>query len=324
MPQAIVVLTDTVFVNLDLTRQALSRVNAELRIAEQPSSEAIVKVVQDADAVLVTYAKLTNEIIREMTRCQIIARCGIGIDNIDVAAASRAGIVVTNVPDYCVDEVSDHAMALLLALARKIPLANARAHTGRWELAATSIHRLRGNVVGLVGFGKIAKALVPKAKSFGLKVISYDPFVAPTTMLALGVEKVDISELLSASDYISIHSPLVAATDRLFRAENFCRMKPTAYLINTSRGGIVDEADLARALDAGQLAGAALDVLSHEPPADSPLIGREDVILSPHMSFYSLESLIELQAKSAEEVVRVLKGEMPRYAVNPEVLQLRS
>jgi D-3-phosphoglycerate dehydrogenase len=279
-------------------------------------------VARNADAVLVTYAKITAEMISQMTRCRIIARFGIGVDNVDIPAATKAGIVVTRVPDYCIDEVSDHTMALLLALARKIPFANSRAHAGHWEMpAVVPIYRLRGSVLGLVGFGRIPRLVAPKAKAFGLKVISYDPLVSRETMNRAGVERVEFSDLVSVSDHISIHAPLLPETDHLFNASIFCKMKPTAYLINTARGPIVDEQALAQALDRGHLAGAALDVLSHEPPSASPLFGRENVILTPHMSFYSAESLIDLQRKAAEEVVRVLSGDAPLNPLNPEALQ---
>jgi D-3-phosphoglycerate dehydrogenase len=279
-------------------------------------------VARNADALLVTYAKVTAEMIEQMTRCRIIARFGIGVDNVDIPAATNAGIVVTRVPDYCIDEVSDHTMALLLALVRKIPFANSRTHAGRWEMSAVvPIHRLRGSVLGLVGFGRIPQLVVPKAKAFGLRVISYDPFIPEETMNQAGVEKVDFSELVRLSDHISIHTPLGPETRHLFNADVFRKMKPTAHLINTARGSIVDEEALAEALYRGLLAGAALDVLSQEPPSRSPLFGRENVILTPHMSFYSAESLIDLQTRAAEEVVRVLTGQAPRDPVNPEALK---
>src|SRR6202163_350504 len=322
MPQLLVAVADSVFPNLDPAREVLSKIGAELRLSESPKPDAIVETARHADAVLVTYAKITAEMIRQMTRCRIIARFGIGVDNVDIPAATKAGIVVTRVPDYCIDEVSDHTMALLLALARKIPFANSRAHEGRWEMpAVVPIHRLRGSVLGLVGFGKIPQLVAPKAKAFGLQVISYDPFVSEETMNLAGVEKVDFSKLVKVSDHISIHTPLVPETNHLFNAAVFRRLKPTAHLINTARGPIVDEEALVQALDQGHLAGAALDVLSQEPPSSSPLFGRDHVILTPHMSFYSAESLIELQSKAAEEVVSVLSGGLPRNPVNPEALK---
>jgi D-3-phosphoglycerate dehydrogenase len=322
MRHPVIAVSDSVFPNLNPAREVLSRIGAELLLAEGPTPQAIMQVARDADAVLVTYAKVTAEMIGQMKRCRVIARFGIGVDNVDIAAATNASIVVTRVPDYCIDEVSDHTMALLLALARKIPFANSRAHAGRWEMpAVVPIHRLRGSVLGLVGFGRIPQLVTPKAKAFGLRVLSYDPFVSEEIMNRAGVEQVDFSELVKVSDHISIHTPLVPETNHLFNADVFRRMKPTAHLINTARGSIVDEEALAQALDQGHLAGAALDVLCQEPPSTSPLFGRDNVILTPHMSFYSAESLIDLQSKAAEEVVRVLTGEVPRNPVNPEALK---
>jgi D-3-phosphoglycerate dehydrogenase len=321
MPSLLVAVADSVFPNLDLARAVVSRAGAELRLASQPTPEGIIAAAREADALLVTYAKITADMIREMKRCKIISRFGIGVDNVDIEAATRAGIVVTKVPDYCIDEVSDHAMALLLSLVRKIPFSSARAHAGRWEMpAVTPIHRLRGTVLGLVGFGRIPQLVAPKAKAFGMRVMAYDPYVPLNVMEQAGVGRLEFAELLKISDYISIHSPLLPETHHLFSTEVFGQMKPGALIVNTSRGPVVDEVALARALDAGQLAGAALDVLEQEPPVNSPLFGRENVILTPHTSFYSVESLQELQTKAAEEVVRVLSGQPPRNPVNPEAL----
>jgi D-3-phosphoglycerate dehydrogenase len=322
MPRLLVGVSDSVFPNLDPAREVLARIDGELRLAQDSTPEAILRVAADADALLVTYAKITAEMIRQMNRCRIISRFGIGVDNVDIAAATSAGIVVTKVPDYCIDEVSDHALAMLLALVRKIPYANSLVHAGRWEMpAVVPIHRLRGSVLGLVGFGRIPQLIAPKAQAFGLKVIAFDPYIPMDVMRRARVEKVEFDELLKRSDYVSIHSPLLPETRHLFNADVFRKMKPTAYLVNTARGPIVDEAALAHALDAQQIAGAALDVLSQEPPLGSPLFGRTNVILTPHTSFYSVESLVELQVKAAEEVVRVLSKQAPRNPVNPEALQ---
>jgi D-3-phosphoglycerate dehydrogenase len=321
MPPLLVAVADSVFPNLDLARAVVSRAGAELRMASQPTPEGIVAAAKDADALLVTYAKINADMIREMKKCKIISRFGIGVDNVDIEAATRQGIVVTKVPDYCIDEVSDHAMALLLSLVRKIPFSSARAHAGRWEMpAVTPIHRLRGTVLGLVGFGRIPQLVAPKAKAFGIRVMASDPYVPLNVMEQAGVGRLEFAELLKISDYISIHSPLLPETHHLFSDEVFRQMKPGSLIVNTSRGPVVDEAALARALDAKQLAGAALDVLEQEPPVSSPLFGRDNVILTPHTSFYSVESLEELQTKAAEEVVRVLSGQPPRNPVNPEAL----
>jgi D-3-phosphoglycerate dehydrogenase / 2-oxoglutarate reductase len=318
-----VAVSDSVFPNLDPARELLSAIGAELQLAAEPKPDAILKIACDADALLVTYAKITAEMIQQMKRCRIISRFGIGVDNVDLAAATSAGIVVTKVPDYCIDEVSDHTLALLLTAARKIALANAQVQRGRWEMpAVVPIHRLRGSVLGLVGFGRIPQLVAPKAQSFGLRVLACDPYMPADVFERAGVARVDFSQLLRDSDYVSIHTPLLPETRGLFNAEAFTQMKPSAYLINTARGPIVDDHALARALDAGQLAGAALDVLPEEPPINSPLIGKENVIITPHTSFYSEESLLELQRKAAEEVVAALTGKPPRNPVNPEALEV--
>jgi D-3-phosphoglycerate dehydrogenase len=318
----LVAVADSVFPNLDIARHVLSTIGADLQLAPQPTPDQILKIASGADALLVTYAKITAEMIGQMHKCRIISRFGIGVDNVDLAAATAKKIVVTKVPDYCIDEVSDHTLALLLAAGRKITVANTQVHAGRWEMpAVVPIHRLRGSVLGLVGFGRIPQLVAPKAKAFGLTVVAFDPFVPDEVFAREGVESVDFAQLLKRSDYVSIHTPLMPETRGLFNADAFRQMKPTAYLINTARGPIVDEMALADALDARRLAGAALDVMPQEPPVGSPLLGRENVIITPHTSFYSEESLLELQRKAAEEVVAVLSGRAPRNPVNPEVLR---
>ena len=323
MATKLVAVTDSVFPNLDPASAVLASIGAELRLAKEPKPDAILDVARDADAVLTTYAKLTADMIPQMPRCRIIGRFGIGVDNVDIPTATNQGIVVTRVPDYCLDEVSDHTMALLLSLVRKIPSSSARTHGGRWEMkAVVPIHRLRGTTLGLVAFGQIPQLVAPKAQAFGIRVVTYDPYISKQVADQAGVEKVDFDELVRISDYISIHTPLVPATRHLFNADVFRRMKPTAYLINTARGPIIDEAALASALDQKELAGAALDVMEQEPPqANSPLFGRDNVIVTPHTSFYSEESLVDLQTKAAEEVVRVLSGQAPKNPVNPEALK---
>src|ERR1700726_1788861 len=195
MPPFLVAVSDSVFPNLDPAREVLSKVGAELRPAAEPTSKSILEVAADADAALVTYAKITADMIGKMTRCRIISRFGIGVDNVDIAAATAAGIVVTKVPDYCIDEVSDHAMALLLSVVRKIPFANARAHAGRWEMpAVVPIHRLRGTVLGLVGFGRIPQLVAPKAKAFGMRVMAYDPYVPLNVMEQAGGGRLEFAE----------------------------------------------------------------------------------------------------------------------------------
>jgi D-3-phosphoglycerate dehydrogenase len=317
MTKPLIAVTDSVFPSLEPAMAALARIAPEVRMAKSASAEDILDVARGADGILVTYAKLPGDLLRQLERCRVIGRFGLGVDNIDIAAAAECGITVTYVPDYCMHEVSDHAMALLLALARKVPYSNTLVQAGRWEMpAVVPIHRLHGRVLGLVGFGNIPRALVPKAKAFGLRVITHDPYVPKETLAAAGVEGVSFDRLLETSDYVSIHAPLSPATRNLFGAETFRKIKKGALLVNTARGPLVDEPALLQALDSGHLGGAALDVVAAEPLAkDSPLIGRNNVILTPHTAFYSVEALNELQTKCATDVARVLSGEKPVYPV---------
>ena len=321
MPSFRVAVADSVFPNLNPATEVLASIDATVELAPAATPEAIMALAKDADAVLVTYAKFTAEMIAQLTKCRIISRFGIGVDNVDLDAATKAGIVVTKVPDYCLDEVSDHTMALLLAVVRKIPSSSARTHGGTWQMkAVVPIHRLRGSTIGLVGLGRIPQLVAPKAQAFGMSVVAYDPYAPADVFARLGLKSVTFAELLKVSDYVSIHSPLTPETKNLFSTDAFQQMKKGAYLVNTARGPIVDEAALAAALDAGEIAGAALDVMSTEPPPPSPLFGRDNVIITPHTSFYSEESLVELQTKAAQEVKAVLTGQAPRNPVNPDVL----
>jgi D-3-phosphoglycerate dehydrogenase len=318
----IVAITDYVFPSLTPEHAVLEPLGVELRPKQCRSEEEIIALAQDADAVLNCYAKMTAPVIEKLNRCKIIARYGIGVDNVDLAAANKARILVTNVPDYCVDEVSDHALALMLALARKIVSADTAVKGGAWNVTAhAEIRRLRGLTLGLIGFGKIAKALASKAQPLGMKLLVYDPYLDPANISHHGAEAATLERLLAEADAISIHVPLSPETRNLIGQRELAHMKPSAFLINTSRGGIVDEQALAIALQEGRLGGAALDVLSSEPPPpDHSLRQAPNMILTPHLAFYSRESVIELQTKAAEEVARALKGEPPRSPVNPEVL----
>ena len=318
----IVAVTDSVFPSLEPEHRVLDPMGVELRPGQCRSEEELIALAQEADAVLNCYAKMTARVIGELKRCRVIARYGIGVDNVDLAAATRAGIVVTNVPDYCVDEVSDHGLALFLALARRVVAADQAVKSGAWDVVAhKGIRRLRGQTFGLLGFGKIARALAVKAQAFGMQVLASDPFVAAETMARLRVRATDMDTLLAESDAVSVHVPLSPETRGIMGERALARMKPTAFLINTSRGGLVDESALAAALTAGRLAGAALDVMEKEPPPpDHPLRKAPNVILTPHLAFYSCEAVVELQTKVAEEAARALRGEPPRSPVNREVL----
>jgi D-3-phosphoglycerate dehydrogenase / 2-oxoglutarate reductase len=313
----IIAVTDSPFPSLDPAMKALARVDPEMRMSKSTGADDILSVARDADAILVTYAKLPAELLQQLTRCKAIGRFGLGVDNIDVPAATARGITVTYVPDYCMQEVSDHAMALLLSLARKVPYSNKLVQAGRWEmLAVAPLRRLEGQVLGLIGFGNIPRALTPKAQAFGLTVIAHDPYAPKEVFAATGVESVSFDDLLARSDFISVHAPLLPATRGLVNAAAFAKMKKGALIVNTARGPLIDEPALIAALDSGHLGGAALDVVTTEPlPKDSPLLGRDNVILTPHTAFYSVEALEELQTKCASDVARVLSGEKPVYPV---------
>jgi D-3-phosphoglycerate dehydrogenase / 2-oxoglutarate reductase len=318
MAGPVIAVTDTVFPSLDPAKTALARLNPTYRMSKSVNADDIIAVAKDADAVLVTYAKLTRDVLMQLTRCRAIGRFGLGVDNIDLPTAKEKGIAVNYVPDYCIREVSDHAMALLLALIRKIPLSNKLVQSGRWEMpAVVPIRRIEGTVLGLIGFGHIPRLVAPKAQAFGMRVISYDPFAKPDVFKAAGVEGVDLDTLLKTSDYVSVHAPLLPATRGMLNATAFSKMKKGAYVVNTARGPLIDEPDLIAALDSGQVGGAGLDVVAAEPLAkDSPLLGRDNVIISPHTAFYSIEALNELQTKCATDVARVLSGEKAVYPIS--------
>jgi D-3-phosphoglycerate dehydrogenase len=258
----VIAVTDSVFPSLDPAKAALARLNPTYRMAKSVNADDIVAVARDADAVLVTYAKLTREVLTQFTRCKAIGRFGLGVDNIDLITAKEKGMAVNYVPDYCIREVSDHAMALLLALIRKIPLSNKLVQSGRWEMpAVVPIRRIEGTVLGLVGFGHIPRLLAPKAQAFGIRVLACDPYAKPEVFKTAGVESVDFDTLLQSSDYVSVHAPLLPATRGMMNAAAFAKMKKGAYIVNTARGPLIDEPALVAALDSGQIGGAGLDVV---------------------------------------------------------------
>ncbi|MGH6727628.1 MAG: C-terminal binding protein [Pseudolabrys sp.] len=318
MAGPVIAVADSVFPSLDLAKAALARLNPTFRMSKSANADDILAVAKDADAILVTYAKITRDIIGQLTKCKAIGRFGLGVDNIDLVAAKEKSILVNYVPDYCIREVSDHTMALLLALIRKVAFANKLVQAGRWEMpAVVPIRRIEGTVLGLVGFGHIPRLLAPKAQAFGMKVVACDPFVKADQFKAANVEGVDFDTLLARSDYVSMHAPLLPATRGMLNAAAFAKMKKGVYVVNTGRGPLIDEPALIAALDAGKVGAAGLDVVTTEPLAkDSPLLGRDNVIITPHTGFYSIEALEELQSKCAADVARVLSGEKAVYPIS--------
>jgi len=265
---------------------------------------------------------LGEEDIEGLTSCKIISVTGIGYDEFDLDAATKQGITATNAPGFCVEEVSDHALALILALNRHLPECQDITRKGLWEFEDVwSIRRLKGQILGLVGVGKIGKAVARKAGAFGLKVKAYDPYLSKSEMNLLNIESMGFEDLASNVDFISLHVPLSEETRHLINEEVFDSMKNTAFLINTSRGDVVDESALINALRTRKIAGAGLDVLSQEPPeARNPLLSMSNVIVSPHSAFISHEALIELGAMCTKAIIDTLEGKVPDNILNPEVL----
>ncbi|HET7363139.1 MAG TPA: C-terminal binding protein [Burkholderiales bacterium] len=313
-----VVLTDYVWESLDVERKILGNL-AELVPLQTKKPEEFIAAAADCDALLNTYAgPISAEVMARMPKCRIIARYGIGVDTIDLEAATRAGIIVTNNPTYCIEEVAEHTMALVLACARKTAFYDRLVRGGRWQVPpGKPMHRMVGATLGLVGFGNIARQVAVRAAAFGMRVLFFDPFVVSGTA---GANKVELAELLGESDYVSLHPPLTPQTRKMMNDETFTKMKPSAFLINCSRGPIVDTEALVRALDAKRIAGCALDTVDPEPlPDPHPLRGRENVIVTPHAAWYSEQAMRGLQAGAPGEVRRVLSGEWPVNVVNRDV-----
>jgi D-3-phosphoglycerate dehydrogenase len=320
-----VVVTDTVFPSLDPERESLQPLDAELVVCQSPTEEAIMALSHDADVVFVTYAPITARVIESLGKARAIIRCGIGVDNVDIDAATRQGIMVANTTNYCIEEVANHALALLLACSRGLFPGNGTVRKGRWDLQNVAyLTRLSTQILGLVGLGHIGVAVAERARGFGLRVCTFDPYITPQRAQELGVESVDLNTLLTRSDYVSVHAPLNEETRGMVGEAAFAMMKRTAFLINVSRGGIVDQTVLCQALEQGLIAGAALDVLEQEPPSpDDPLLAFDNVILTPHAAWYSHEAQGDLRHMAWGQVISVLKGELPFSLLNREVLRQR-
>jgi D-3-phosphoglycerate dehydrogenase / 2-oxoglutarate reductase len=318
--RAKVVLTDYVWDSLQVEKDTLSGV-AELVPLQTKKPDEFIEQAADCDALLNTYAgPITAEVMGRMPKCKIIARYGIGVDTIDLDAATAAGIIVTNNPTYCIEEVAEHTMALLLACARKVVFYDRLVRSGHWEVPpGKPLFRLAGATLGLVGFGNIARQVAVRAASFGMNVLYSDPFVKEGQFDVPG-RPAELDSLLRESDFISIHPPLMPQTRRMINDEALGKMKPTAWLINCARGPIVDTDALVRALDAGKLAGAALDTTDPEPlPNPHPLRERDNVLINPHVAGYSETAMKGLQAGAPSDVRRVLTGEWPVNVVNRAV-----
>jgi D-3-phosphoglycerate dehydrogenase len=319
-----VVVTDTL--KPVIPEEAILRSNdVSLVYGDSKTEDELIRLTQEADAIINYLAPVTAKVISSLKRCQLIVRRGIGYDSVDVGAATAKGIPVANVPEYCTDEVADHAMALILCTARRIVQAMDHVRSGVWDYTQLlPIPALRDCTLGLVGFGKIARAVAKRAQCFGLKVQASDPFVSVEVASDHDVRLVSLDELLRSSDFISIHVPLNDDTLGMISKREFSLTKSSAALINTARGPVVDEAALIAALEDRKIAFAALDVAAQEPlNADNPLRQLSNVIMTPHVSWYSDRSAQLLGEKVTQEIMRVFRGYLPTSLVNPEVIKLR-
>lgn len=324
MTEKVVLVTDYTWPTTAVEQAVLQSANARLLLAQRGDEDELLRLVPQADAILTCFKKVSAAVVRAGEKLQVIGRYGIGVDNIAVDEATRLGIPVTNVPAYCLDEVAEHALALILASARNIGHYNVAIRAGDWSLnAQRPLFRVNGQVLGIVGFGKIGQALAAKAVSLGLKVIAHTAHPDAALAHHLNVELVSLNALFARADFVSLHVPMNTTTRHLINEERLRHMKPTAFLINTARGGLVDHQALLTALQEGWIAGAALDVFESEPlDAAHPLFVQPNLIATPHVAFYSEESLAELQTKAAANVAAILMGKLPVSLVNPHVLDL--
>jgi len=313
-----VVITDCDHGSIEEEKEEFGQIGAELILAQIKEDGDLTRVCKEADGIINQYSLLTRRVLENLPKCKVISRYGVGVDSVDLRAATDLGIIVANVPDYCIDEVANQTISMILTLIRKTAFFDRKVKSGLWDFRlGIPIHRTRGKTLGLIGCGKIGLEVGKRMSSFGVKVITFDPYL---DKVSEGIELKDFDTVLKESDFISIHCPLNDSTRHLIGEQAFKKMEKKPLLINTSRGPIIDEKALIEALEKGLVSGAGLDVLEKEPPdPQSPLLKMENVILSPHVSFYSEESISELKRRTAKNVSDVLIGRWPRSVVNQEV-----
>lgn len=307
---------------LAIEREVIAGAGGEVRWGFATDEDHLIELVRDADSVLVIQAQMTRRVIEAMARCRHIVRYGVGLDTLDIPAATERGIVVSHFPDFCQDEVANHAMMLVLACARRLGWLDKTLRRGAWRAGLLGpMGSVGGQTLGLVGFGAIARAGAVRAKAFGLRVAAWDPYADDAAFAQAGVARAaTLEDLLGESDYVSIHAPLTPETRHLMNARAFAAMKPTAYIVNTSRGPVIDEEALVEALQSGAIAGAGLDVFEHEPLGDSPLLEMDNVLLTPHTAFYSDASSEDLRRRVGRAVVDVMQGRWPEHVANRGVI----
>lgn len=325
-----VVITDYDYGDVEIERSILAEVGAEVVALQAKSESELFEAVADCDAVMNQYARVGASTIARMGRCKVIARYGVGVDIVDVDAATARGIPVTNVRDYCTEEVADHAIALWLSLVRNLDVYNRATHRGEWSWqSGRPVHRTRGRTMGIVSFGKIGRAIASRAAAFGVELVVFDPYLEAADVAAAGARKVEKDELLRVSDYICMQAPMTPETRHFLSAREFAQMKRGVVIVNTGRGPTIDNRALYDAITSGTVAGAGLDDPEEEPakraswnPADNPLFSLPNVLVTPHSAYYSEESIRAAREIAASEVARVLSGRPPLNPVNPPALAL--
>jgi len=314
-----VVVTDDRHGDFSVEKEVLAEIGAEVIVCNCDTKEEVIEECKDADGILLNLSPMPVEVIEKLEKCKIIARYGVGYDNVDVSACTKKGIYVANVPDYCAEEVSDQALALLMACVRKVVHSDTQIRQGRWNIAKEmKIHRIEGNTFAILGFGMIAKAFLRKLKGFNPgRIFVFDPFVDADTIASYGAVKVDWETALGEADYISVHIPLNAQTKGMIDDKAFALMKSSVILLNTSRGAVIDEKSLISALESKSISCAGLDVFEIEPiQSDNRLLKLDNCVLTDHVGWYSVESIIELKRKAAENIKETLLGGKPKYPVN--------
>jgi D-3-phosphoglycerate dehydrogenase len=313
-----VVITDCDHGSIEEEKEEFGRMGAELILAQVQEEKDLTRACREADGLLNQYALLTRRVLENLPKCKVVSRYGVGVDSVDLRAATDLGMIVANVPDYCIDEVANQTLSMILALIRKMAFFDQKVKSGHWDFRlGIPIYRTKGKTLGLIGCGKIGLEVAKRISSFDVKVIAFDPYIEKAPG---GIELKDFDTVLKESDFIAIHCPLNDSTHHLIGEREFGKMEKKPLLINTSRGPIIDEKALIQALEQGLIAGAGLDVLEKEPPdSKNPLLKMENVILSPHIGFYSEESISELKRRTARNVSDVLLGKWPSSVVNREV-----
>jgi D-3-phosphoglycerate dehydrogenase len=313
-----VVIIDCDHGSIEEEKEEFGRIGAKLTLAQVQKEEDVIRACKEADGLLDQYALLNRRVLENLPKCKVVSRYGVGVDSVDLKAATDLGIIVANVPDYCMDEVANQTISMILTLVRKTAFFDQKVKSGQWDFhLGIPIHRTRGETLGLIGCGKLGLEVAKKISAFGMRVIAFDPYIEKSHEV---IELTDIDTVLKESDFISIHCPLNESTRHLIGEREFKKMKRKPLLVNTSRGPIIDEKALIQALRDGLISGAGLDVLEKEPPdSQNPMLKMENVIFSPHVGFYSEESISELKRRTAKNVSDVLTGKWPGSVVNREV-----